>query len=140
MYTENNELVFRQLIEEGFNKGNLDALDELFTPNFVEHQDGIMPPNLDGLKGAIQNLRRPFSDLHLTIEEIVTKDDKTWARMTGRGSHLGDFMGKPPSGISFTITVIDICRYENGKIAEHWGVADRLSQMRQLGLLGQRKQ
>jgi len=31
MSAQNNELVFRKLIEEGFNKGNLDALDDLFT-------------------------------------------------------------------------------------------------------------
>lgn len=73
----------------------------------------------------------------MTIEEIIASGDKTWARITGRGSHLGNFMGRQPSGKNFTITVIDICRYENGRIAEHWGVADRLSQMKQLELLPQ---
>ena len=132
-----NELVFRKMIEEGFNNGNLDALDDLFTTNFAEHQDGIMPANLDGLKGAIKSLRSPFPDLHLTIEDIVATGDKTWARISAHGSHLGDFMGRPPSGRPFTITVIDICRFENGRIAEHWGVADRLGQVMQLGLLPQ---
>lgn len=135
MSEEKNKQVFRQLIEEGFNKGNLGALDELCAPGFSEHQNGIMPPTVDGLKGAILSLRNPFPDLNLTIEEIITSGDKTWARITGRGTHQGTFMGQAPTGKSFAITVVDICRFENNKIAEHWGVADRLSMMAQLGLL-----
>ena len=137
MSEENNKLVFRQLIEEGFNKGNLGALDEICSPGFIEHQDGIMPPTMEGLKGAIISLRTPFPDLNLTIEEITASGDKTWARITGRGTHRGSFMGRPPTDKSFAITVIDICRFENNKIVEHWGVADRLSMIAQLGLLPQ---
>lgn len=132
-----NESVFRRLIEEGFSKGNLAALDELFAPDFVEHQGGITPPNIEGVKAAIVSLRRPFPDLKVAVDEIVSSGDKTWARLTGRGTHLAPFMGRPPTGQSFEITIIDICRFENGKIVEHWGVADRLSQMAQLGLLPQ---
>jgi predicted ester cyclase len=126
---------FRRLIEEGFNKGNLGAMDEICAPDFIEHQDGITPPTVDGLKGAIISLRNPFPDLNLNIEEIIASEGKTWARITGRGTRQGAFMGRPPMGKSFAITVIDICRFENNKIAEHWGVADRLSLMAQLGLL-----
>ena len=133
--SEENEKVFRRMIEEGFNKGNLVALDEFFAPNFIEHQDGFVPPNIDGVKGAIVSLRTPFPDLKLTIEEIVASGDSTWARITARGTHQAPFMGRPPTGKSFAITVIDICRFEAGQIAEHWGVADRLSLMGQLGLL-----
>lgn len=135
MSEEKNKLVFRQMIEEGFNKGNLDVLDEICTKNFIEHQDGINPPTLDGLKRSITSLRTPFSDLNLTIEEIIAIEDKTWARITGRGTHSGIFIGQQPSHKSFAITVIDICRFENNKIIEHWGVADRLSLITQLGLL-----
>jgi predicted ester cyclase len=135
-----NENVFRRLIEEGFSKGNLAVLDELFAPDFVEHQDGFTPPNIEGVKAAIVSLRTPFPALRLTVEEIIASGDRTWARLTARGRHLAPFMGRPPTGKSFAITVIDICRFENGRIAEHWGVADRFSLMGQLGLLPQTPQ
>ena len=135
MSEEHNKEIFRRLIEEGFNKGNLAALDELFARNFVEHQDGFVPPNVEGVKGAIVSLRTPFPDLKLTIEEIIASGDKTWARIAAHGTHQAPFMGRPPTNKSFTITVIDICRFANGQIVEHWGVADRLSLMAQLGLL-----
>jgi len=140
MSEEQNEKVFRRLIEEGFNKGNLEALSDVFAPDFVEHQDGFVPPNAEGVKGAIVSLRAAAPDLKLTIEEIIASEDKTWARITARGTHRGPFMGRPATGRSFSITVIDICRFENGKIVEHWGVADRLSMMAQLGLLPQPQQ
>jgi predicted ester cyclase len=54
--------------------------------------------------------------------------------MTARGTHLGPFMG-PPTGKPITITVMDVCRFENGKIVEHWGVPDRFAMLVQLGLL-----
>ena len=134
MYEE-NEQVFRRMIDEGFNKGNLAVLDELFAPNFIEHQDGFVPPDITGLKNAIVGLRTPYPDLKLTIEELIASGDKTWARIIARGTHQAPFMGRPPTGRSFTITVIDICRFEQGKIVEHWGVADQFGLMRQLGLL-----
>ena len=135
MSEEKHKQVFRQLIEEGFNKGNLVVMDEICAPNFIEHQDGITPPNVEGLKGAIMSLRTPFPDLNLTIEDIIASGDKTWARITGRGTHQNTFMGRSPTEKSFAITVIDICCFENNKIVEHWGVADRFSLIEQLGLM-----
>ena len=133
--SKENVDVFHRMIEEGFNKGNLAALDELFAPNFIEHQDGFVPPNIKGVKGAIVSLRTPFPDLRLTVEEIIASGDKVWARINARGTHQAPFMGRLPTGKSFAITVIDICRFEDGQIVEHWGVADRLGLMGQLGLV-----
>jgi predicted ester cyclase len=129
---ENTE-VFRILIEEGFGRGNLEALDDCFADSFVEHQYG-MPSTLDGLKGAIAGLRRVVPDLKHTIDEMIVHEDKVWARMTGRGTHLGPLMGFAPTGKSFTITVLDVCRFKDGKIVEHWGVPDRFALLHQLGL------
>ena len=133
MSTEQNQDVLRRVIEEGFNKGNYDALDALFASDYVEYQFGLKP-TLPGLKEDIQFLRTAFPDFHLTIEDMVAEDDKVWIRMTARGTNRGPFMG-PPTGKSMTITVFDVCRFENGKIVEHWGVPDRFAVMAQLGLL-----
>jgi predicted ester cyclase len=124
--------VFRRVIEEGYNKGNLAALDEQFAPGFTEHQEGFAPPNLQGVKANIAVLRAAFPDFKMTFEDWIAGHDKTWAHMTARGTHLGQFVGLSPTGKRFAITVIDICRFENGRIAEHWGVADRLSLMGQI--------
>ncbi|HSD91311.1 MAG TPA: ester cyclase [Kofleriaceae bacterium] len=129
----NQEAAFARLIDEGFNKGNFDAWDDILPPEYAEHQFG-MPTTREGFKKAITGLRGAFPDLHLTIDEMVTSGDKVWARMTGRGTHKGTpFMGLAPSGKTFTITVLDVCRFENGKMVEHWGVPDQLALFRQIG-------
>jgi predicted ester cyclase len=109
-------------------------LDECFTAAIEEHQYG-MPPTLEGLKQAIAGLRRAVPDLVLTIDEMIVHDDKLWARMTARGTHLGPLMGSPPTGKTFTINVLDVCSFRDGKIVEHWGVPDRFALLHQLGLL-----
>jgi predicted ester cyclase len=133
MSANQNQEVFRRVIEEGFNRGNYDALDPLFSPDYVEHQFGLKT-NLEGFKKDIQSLRSGFSDFRLTIEEMVSEGNKVWVRMTARGTHDGPFFG-PPTGKPMTITVFDICRFENGRIVEHWGVPDRFAMLAQLGLL-----
>jgi predicted ester cyclase len=130
---EENKKVFSKLIDEGFNRGNLAGLDELFTPSFVDHQDGIDPPSLEGLKNFISHARSSFPDLALRVEEMVLVEDKSWSRIAAQGTHEGVFMGLPPTKKCFEITRLDVCRYENGKIAEHWGVVDRLALLQQLG-------
>ena len=136
MSAEQNIATFRRVIEEGFNQGNMAALDDCFTPTYTEHQFDL-PPTLEGFKGSIRYLRDTFSDFRLTIEDMVADGDKVWVRMTGRGTQAKEFMGHPPTGKSFTITVVDICRFEQGKIVEHWGVPDRFHLIAQLGLLPQ---
>ena len=135
MSTEGNKTALRQVIEEAFNKGNYAVLRDIFNPNFVEHQFGLHP-TIEGMQGDIQFLRTAFPDFTLTIEEMIADGDRVWVRMTARGTNLGGFMG-PPNGKSFRITVVDICRFEDGKIVEHWGVPDRFALLAQLGLLPQ---
>jgi len=134
MATRENTETFRRVIEEGFGRGNLDALDDCFPPTYEEHQYGH-PSTLAGFKQVIASLRRAIPDLRHTIDEMIASDDKVWARMTARGTHQGPLMGFAATGKTFTIAVLDICRFENGKIVEHWGVPDRFALLQQLGLL-----
>ena len=127
------EAVLRHIIEDGFNDGRMERLAELVDADLVEHQLGA-DPGLDGLRTLIGGLRQPFPDLHLEIQAIVTKGDTVWARIRARGTNTGSLWGRPATGASMDITVIDIARVVDGRLVEHWGVADRLGMLQQLGL------
>lgn len=129
-----NEQVFRILIEDGFSKGDVTVFDVHSSPDFVEHQYGFFPPNAKGVKKAIASLHHAFPDFTLTVEDLVSDGDKVWGRMKGQGTHLKQFGPMPPTGKKFEITVIDIMRFKDGKLIEHWGVADKLALMEQLGM------
>jgi predicted ester cyclase len=129
-----NEAIYRRLIEEGFNQGNLAVADELVAPNAREYQRGS-EHGPEGVKKTITYLRSAFPDFRITIDEVVVSGDKVWARQKGGGTNLGSFAGRPPTGRKAFIDVIDICRIEDGKIVEHWGVPDQLGMMMALGLI-----
>lgn len=133
MSAQRNIETFRRVIDEVFNQGRFQALPELFEPDFIEHQFGLHP-TLEGIRQDVETLRRAFGGFHLTIEDVIAGENMVWARMTGRGTNTGGFMG-PPNGKSFEITVFDQCRFEDGKIVEHWGSPDRFALLAQLGLL-----
>jgi len=133
MNTEHNLEVFRRVIEEIFNEQKYEVLPELFEPDYIEHQFGLHP-TFDGMMSDIQFLHRAFPDFNLTIEDLAASNDKVWGRMTARGTNLGGLMG-PPNGKPFEITVMDVVRFKDGKIVEHWGSPDRFAQLHQLGLL-----
>ncbi len=132
--TEANIATVRRAIDEGWNKGNLEAIDELFSPDFVEHQAGIATGR-DGVKGSIRILRTSFPDLHLTFEDVIAEGDMVWARISARGTQDGPCMGLPATGRPVRLTVIDIVRVVDGRLVEHWGVADRFSVAQQIGLI-----
>lgn len=133
--SKNGEL-FRKIIDEAFTNQDFTALDGIISPDIVEHQPGMGKGPL-GVRSAITYLHSVFPDFTLTIEDMVTSGDTVWARCRARGTQLGPHMGMPPTGKPIDITVIDICRFEAGKMVEHWGVPDRFSILEHLEMLPQ---
>jgi len=132
-----SEQLFRRLIEEGFNGGDLTVADAVTSPDLAEHQDfgPHHAPGAEGVRAVISSLRRAFSDFHLEIEDIAVSGDTVWARMTATGTHDGPFMGHPPTGRRMRATVFDAIRVADGRMVEHWGVPDRLSVLYQLEIV-----
>jgi predicted ester cyclase len=83
-----------------------------------------------------QMLLAAFPDMHFEVEDLIAAGDKAVARVTVAATHKGEFMGMPGTGTRAQIQLIDIMRFdEAGLVAEHWGVADMLSLMQQLGAI-----
>jgi predicted ester cyclase len=129
-----NEQLFRVLIEEGFGKGDVTLFDKHASIDFKEHQYGFDPPNVKGVKKAINSLHKAFADFSMVIEDLVVDGDRVWGRMTARGKQIGQFGPILPTGKNIEITVIDIMQFKDGKLLEHWGVPDRFAVMDQLGM------
>ena len=137
MSTEQNKALIRRLMEEAFNRGDMSLVDELFAPDFVEHEElppGI-PPGREAVKQLSTMFRSAFPDFKLTIDDMIAEDDKVVVRSTWSGTHKGEFMGIPPTGKSVSFGVIDTVRIADGKFVEHWGQMDNLGMMQQLGVI-----
>ncbi|MGD0477934.1 MAG: ester cyclase [Nitrososphaerales archaeon] len=131
---EKNKTLMLRLIEKGFNKGDLSVVDEIVAVDSKEHQRGSSD-GIDGTKEVITTLRTWFPDFTMNVEDVAAVGDKIWMRFTARGTNLGSVMGRPPTGKKMAIDVIDIARFKDGKLVEHWGIPDQLGMMIQLGLM-----
>ena len=124
----------RRIIELGIGQGDLSVLEELVAENCVEHQRGNHA-GLDGAKEVTRTLHRWMSEFSLTVEDIAVAGDTVWTRNRARGINSGSVMGNPPSGQAIETDVFDILRFEDGVLVEHWGVADQVGLMQQIGAL-----
>ena len=114
--------VMHRMFDEGFAVGNDAIVDELCSPDLVEHQFGLA-----GAGAAVPDMR-------FTIEDSVIDGDRVWVRVRACGNNSGPFFG-PPSDQPVDITVFDQARILDGRIVEHWGVPDRFALLAQTGVL-----
>lgn len=123
---------FRRILEDGFGGGDESVLDAFLAPDLVEHQRGN-PPGLEGAKAVVRTLHRWISGFSLTVEDIAVAGDVVWTRNRARGVSSAPVMGFGPSGRPVEIDVIDIGRFRDGKLVEHWGIADQMGLLLQVG-------
>jgi predicted ester cyclase len=123
---------FRRIVEEGIGRGDEDVLEAFVAPDVVEHQRGNQP-GLEGAKGVARTLHRWMEDFSLTVEDIAVVGDTVWTRNRARGTNTGRVMGFGPTGAHVEVDVIDIGRFEDGRLVEHWGVADQMGLLLRVG-------
>jgi steroid delta-isomerase-like uncharacterized protein len=137
MSAESNKALSRRLLEEAFNAGNIDVVDELVTTDVVNH-DAALPEAMigpDAAKASIRGYRTAFPDLRITIEEQIADDQGVATRWSAKGTHEGELMGMAPTGKQATVTGITIDRIVDGRIAESWTNWDTLGMLQQLGVV-----
>jgi predicted ester cyclase len=126
-----------RIFVEGFMTGDGSVVDEVCSPDMVEHQFGLAGRGAEALghlKAAIADVHRGIPDIAFSLEDSVEVGDTLWVRARGRGTATGPFFG-PPSGRPIDITIIDVVRVVDGLIVEHWGVPDRFALLAQTGVL-----
>lgn len=136
MSTEQNKSIVRRWVEEGWNKGNLAVIDQLYAPNYVEH--GLQPETVnssEALKQEVGMFLTGVPDLHISIDDLIAEGDKVVWRGVGKGAQTGPFMGIPATGKTISMTAIVIFRLEKSRIVEGWINIDLLGLMQQLGVI-----
>jgi predicted ester cyclase len=124
MTVEQNKLLIQRLVEEAANQGHLDVLAEVADGEFAQAARQWVGP-----------FREAFPDFSMEIVDLVAEEEKVAAHFRCSGTHLGEWMGRPPSGRRFQdVDEIYIFRVRNGKLTGATGVEDNLSRIRQLGL------
>ena len=126
-------------MEEIFNERKLEVADELIAEEFTEHNPppGFeAPPGREMMKQMVGMFAGAFPDMRVTVNHLIAEGDMVVGMMTmSSGTQKTEFMGIPATGKSFEISEIHIVRIVNGQAVEHWGLADDMSMMQQLGVM-----
>jgi steroid delta-isomerase-like uncharacterized protein len=133
---EENKAIMRRYFSV-FEQGNIDLLDELLAPDYVNHTPATpdLPTGPEGVKGVVSMFRSAMPDLKVVIEDMIAEGDKVATRYTLEGTHEGELFGVPPTGQLLSIKSFTVERVSDGKIRDHWRVSDNLDMMQQLGIL-----
>jgi predicted SnoaL-like aldol condensation-catalyzing enzyme len=133
--SEQNKKVVEQLINTVFINHDLSILDEIMREDYIQHND-IAEQGKAGFIALFKQTFIAMPDFRYRINRLVAEDDYVVAYCTTSATHnSGDWLGFPPRGGKLYFDVVDIFRVQDGKIAEHWDVADRLTLFTQLGVV-----
>jgi len=134
MLSDATKAVVRRNTEEVQSHGNFDVFEELFADDFVDHTpQPNMTPNKEGVRDLYHRLRAAFPDFHADIHWQAADGELVTTYKTYHGTHEGMFLGMAPTGRKIQFETVDVMRVRNGKITDHWGVANLFSLMQQLG-------
>jgi serine phosphatase RsbU (regulator of sigma subunit)/predicted ester cyclase len=118
---EKNMALVRRFLEAEAN-ADLDMLDELLGPDFVDHSllEG-QDPGREGYKQQLAEQHAALSDIRPIIEDQLAKGDKVVTRITWRSIHdRGEYRGLAPRHKEVVVTGMTMHRIEAGKIVEEW--------------------
>jgi serine phosphatase RsbU (regulator of sigma subunit)/ketosteroid isomerase-like protein len=125
---QKNKALVRRFLEAQA-KGNLNVIDEVLTPHFVDH-DRLpgQAPDREGYKRAIAEYHAAFSNVRFLVEDQVAEGEKVVTRFIVRATHdLGELMGVAPTGTEVTYKAMAIHRIVGGKIVEEWAEGSNIS-------------
>ena len=128
----------RRLLEQSFNTGGFELIDQLVAPEALNH-DPALPAQMRDLRGpaalkrVVTMYRAAFPDIRMIVDDVIASDDKVVLRWHSEGTHRGELAGLAPTGVHGSTTGISIDRWQDGKIVEAWVEWDNMGLARQLG-------
>ena len=123
-----------QAIVSAVAAADFDALDRLIDVDITDHN--AVPGQVAGRAGIkywVTMMHDAFADLTGVVEDTVLEGDKIAARVTWHGTHRGDFVGIPGTGVAVTMQSVQIVKFTDGLASDWWGTADVFGALRQVG-------
>ena len=120
---DRHKVLVRKIVEEMFNRGNLDVASEIFAADFVDRGHVQVADKKDGPEGFAQfvmSIRSALPDLVAAIQNMVAEGDYVAMWNTATATHRGELFGMPPSGRQINMRDFHFFRFFDGKIVEHW--------------------
>jgi predicted ester cyclase len=128
----------RLWFEEVWNRRDPSRVETYFAPDAILHafdDSGADAVGPEAFRAFLQRFLDSFSDITVTVHEVVEAGPMAAGRWTATMTHTGDGFGIPPTGRSVTVNGMSLARIEGGMIREGWDEWDRLGLARALGTI-----
>ena len=134
MPTEQNKQLIRRFYTQVVGSGDYSNLASFVAADYVDHNAAEGGRGPEVVRTHLEAIRRTLPDFRVQIEDIFAERDYVITRVTGSGTHLGEWLGIKPTGRAVRLKGINIDRVELGRIVEHWGEADTIGMLVQMGV------
>jgi steroid delta-isomerase-like uncharacterized protein len=135
MTTEQNKAIVRRFLE-AFEANDLSGFNKVLSSDLVGHTQHIgNSVSREAMLQGIAGFHAAFSEVHLTVEDLIAEGDRVATRGTTQAVHTGNFMGASATGKQVTFSTMSVERIQDGKIVERWVDTDFMALMQQLGLV-----
>ena len=132
--SEENKSIIRLYYEGLWNGWDMAVADRIIAADITFRGSlGVTVQGRDDFKGYVARVRSAFPDFHNTVEDLIAEGERVVARLTYRGTHMGELFGIGPTNKRVTYAGIAIFTIADGQIVRGWVLGDTLGLMQQLG-------
>jgi steroid delta-isomerase-like uncharacterized protein len=130
----NDEIETRycRYVDEVLNRHRLNAVGSYLATDVISHAHASATGR-DGARALVESLVGAFPDFHVTVDALAAVEGELVARLTATGTHLGTFLGVPPTGRVVRVGAFGAWHLRDGRCAEQWLQLDLGELLQQLG-------
>jgi steroid delta-isomerase-like uncharacterized protein len=119
--------------------GKTDGIEQIVAENFVTHMSmpGVSSIGIQQLKDMVAKSSTAFTDNKTEDLHLIAEGDRVVMHYRWKGVNTGSMgEGMPATNKPIDVHSVDVLRFENGKVVEHWGYMEEMKMMEQLGMMG----
>jgi predicted ester cyclase len=108
---------------DALTSGNADILDKYVAQDFIEHDPSPVKSDktgIEALKEDFTAFNKIFPDMKAQVHQTAVSGDYLFAYLTFTGTTSEPHMGMPANH-KMTMNAVDLVRFKDDKIVEHWG-------------------
>jgi steroid delta-isomerase-like uncharacterized protein len=136
MQASQNTRIVLDLLESGWNRGDMAAIDRAVAEGHIEHEpDGTDEVGRGHFSETVHTYRAAFPDMRIWVDDQLADGDRVVIRWTASGTHRGDLNGIPATGRTAKVSGVYIHKLADGQITESWTMFDQIGLLVQLGVL-----
>jgi len=131
---ESNKALYRSFIDEVFNLGKVDKVNEYLSADYQLRDAPPGAPNgRDSVVAIVQMFRRAFPDLKIVVEEQIAEGNLVSSRTVTRGTHKGEIFDTQPSNKLISVPGLTMVKIVDGRITESSVKNDMIALLKQIG-------